>query len=308
MAATADAQATATPRADGPTRPAADLMAAERSRAAICRANPSSSSTSNDKDPLLGSWCSTARTDSSRPMRPPTSPIQGHELWSAAFVEGDAAWSCPGTGLIRVTNEDEHGGHFRGNSALFFSRLYPFSARRYCLGRATRPLASSSPWERPAVGAPDAGHPYAHASLVVLEQPARGHRPGIIVLVAGHVASKPRSNTPMVREGASLGADPGRMTLLKSHELWSAAFIDGGVGWSCDEAGVVLVNNNEGNASRSRGDGSSLARAYLRSLPVPVIRDAPEDRLELISVEGHPGLLEHGFEGYPIRACQPGRP
>lgn len=61
--------------------------------------------------------------------------------------------------------------------------------------------------------------------------------------------------------------------------------------------GVVLVNNEGG--SREAGDGSGLARGYIRAVPVPVVRDAPRDRLELVTVEGKPGLLEYPVEGYP---------
>ena len=86
---------------------------------------------------------------------------------------------------------------------------------------------------------------------------------------------------------------------LRKHELWSDAFADGGNGWSCEGRGVILVNNSDENTSSGRGDGSSLARGYIRSLPVPLVREAPQDRLELITVEGHPGLLEHEVKGYP---------
>lgn len=48
-----------------------------------------------------------------------------------------------------------------------------------------------------------------------------------------------------------------------------------------------------------RDDRSKLARGYFRALPLPVVRDAPQDRLELITVEGRPGLLERPIEGFP---------
>ncbi|HXF50376.1 MAG TPA: hypothetical protein VNM43_01695 [Dehalococcoidia bacterium] len=60
---------------------------------------------------------------------------------------------------------------------------------------------------------------------------------------------------------------------------------------------MVLVNNEAGG--REAHNGAGLARGYIRAVPVPVVRDAPRDRLELITVEGHPGLLEHPVEGFP---------
>jgi hypothetical protein len=61
----------------------------------------------------------------------------------------------------------------------------------------------------------------------------------------------------------------------------------------------VLVNNEGGGRQSASADGSGQARGYIWSVPVPVARDAPRDRLELVTVEGHPGLLEHPIEGYP---------
>ena len=33
---------------------------------------------------------------------------------------------------------------------------------------------------------------------------------------------------------------------------------------------------------------------------MPILRDAPRDRLELIEVEGHPALMEYPLEGIPF--------
>jgi len=87
---------------------------------------------------------------------------------------------------------------------------------------------------------------------------------------------------------------------LKREELWSDAFGDVGMGWACPGQGVTLVNNmgptGEGSGG---GDGSIQIRAYIRSVPLPLLWDAPRDRLELVTVEGHPGLLERPIPGYP---------
>lgn len=86
---------------------------------------------------------------------------------------------------------------------------------------------------------------------------------------------------------------------LRSEQLWSDAFADGWMGWACAGKGVVLVNNEGGARGAPGSDGSGLARGYIRSVPLPVARDAPRDRLELITVEGHPALLEHPIPDYP---------
>ncbi|HXF50641.1 MAG TPA: hypothetical protein VNM43_03040 [Dehalococcoidia bacterium] len=87
---------------------------------------------------------------------------------------------------------------------------------------------------------------------------------------------------------------------LRRQELWSDVFEQGGTGWSCPGQGVVLISNGPQHGEQTPpGDGSRLARGYFRSLPVPVILDAPRDRLELVTVEGHPGLLERPPEGLP---------
>jgi len=86
---------------------------------------------------------------------------------------------------------------------------------------------------------------------------------------------------------------------LAGAELWSPAFTDGGVGWACPEEGIVIVNNEGGDGHVAYGDGSALSRAYINALPIPLIRDAPKERLELITVEGHAALLERPVDGYP---------
>ncbi|HXF50642.1 MAG TPA: hypothetical protein VNM43_03045 [Dehalococcoidia bacterium] len=90
---------------------------------------------------------------------------------------------------------------------------------------------------------------------------------------------------------------------LRNHELWSPAFEGIGIGWSCPGQGVVAVNNETEEAYKEQevtGDGSQLIRGYIRAVPVLVARDAPRDRLELVTVEGHPGLLEHPVPDLPF--------
>jgi hypothetical protein len=86
---------------------------------------------------------------------------------------------------------------------------------------------------------------------------------------------------------------------LRADELWSDAFADGGMGWSCPGQGLVLVNNEDEAGHGAHGDGAALIRGYIRTTPVSIVRDAPLDRLELVTVEGHPGLIEHPIPGYP---------
>ena len=86
---------------------------------------------------------------------------------------------------------------------------------------------------------------------------------------------------------------------LKREELWSDAFANGGMGWSCPGKGVIAVNNEGGGRQAPGADGSAQIRSYFASLPLAVRRDAPRDRLELITVEGHPALLERPIPGYP---------
>jgi hypothetical protein len=87
---------------------------------------------------------------------------------------------------------------------------------------------------------------------------------------------------------------------LRAEELWSDAFGDAGIGWACPGRGVRLINNEGPSGEGSGGaDGSRQARGYIRSVPLTVGRDAPRDRLELITVEGHPALLEVPIPGYP---------
>lgn len=87
--------------------------------------------------------------------------------------------------------------------------------------------------------------------------------------------------------------------VLIDHELWSEAFGSQGIGWACGEDGVIVVNNEGGDGHGAHPDGVLLVRGYFQNLPVPVLRDAPRDRLELIDIEGHPALIERGVQGYP---------
>jgi hypothetical protein len=84
---------------------------------------------------------------------------------------------------------------------------------------------------------------------------------------------------------------------LAKEELRSEALRNGGVGWSCASQGVVLVNNE--GAARAEEGGVLRGRGYIRSIPVAIVRDAPADRLQLIDVEGHPGILEMPVREYP---------
>jgi len=61
----------------------------------------------------------------------------------------------------------------------------------------------------------------------------------------------------------------------------------------------MLVNNQGLEGETSDGEGVAKIRGYFTSLPVPVLRNAPRDRLELVQVNGHPGLLENPIDGYP---------
>jgi len=101
-------------------------------------------------------------------------------------------------------------------------------------------------------------------------------------------------------DGAAMAQLNRNETALRSSELWSATFdVEEGAGWSCPGTGVMLVNNQGLEGETSDGEGVSKIRGYFTSLPVPVLRDAPKDRLELVQVDGHPGLLENPIDGYP---------
>lgn len=89
------------------------------------------------------------------------------------------------------------------------------------------------------------------------------------------------------------------LAVLEAHELWSDGFEPQAVGWSCGDGEIILVNNGGGDGYEAHPDGVVLIRGYFRNLPVPTLRDAPLDRLELIEVEGHPALIERPVEGYP---------
>ena len=87
--------------------------------------------------------------------------------------------------------------------------------------------------------------------------------------------------------------------LLNGHELWSDAFGADGAGWACEGEEIQLVNN-QGSAGEGGSSAVTMIRAYISALPMPILRDAPSDRLELIEVEGHVALIEHPLEGYPF--------
>ena len=86
--------------------------------------------------------------------------------------------------------------------------------------------------------------------------------------------------------------------VLRNHELWSDAFGADGVGWSCGGDEIHLVNNM-GADGLGGSSTVTIIRAYIHDLPMPILRDAPRDRLKLIEVEGHPALIEHPLDGVP---------
>ncbi|MEX1253170.1 MAG: hypothetical protein WEE64_02400 [Dehalococcoidia bacterium] len=86
---------------------------------------------------------------------------------------------------------------------------------------------------------------------------------------------------------------------LKEHELWSDALGPTGIGWSCE--GEIILVNNEG--LEGRPGATLLARGYMPSVPLPIVRDAPAERLQQIEVEGHPALLEQPKKGFPYASA-----
>lgn len=87
---------------------------------------------------------------------------------------------------------------------------------------------------------------------------------------------------------------------LRAHELWSPAFdVPEGAGWACSDGSIIVVNNQGMEGATSDGSFIAMIRMYFTSLPLNVVRDAPRDRLDLIDVEGHAGLLERPIKGYP---------
>lgn len=86
---------------------------------------------------------------------------------------------------------------------------------------------------------------------------------------------------------------------LRGEELWSDAFGEHGIGWACPGEGVSMINNEGPTGEGSEGQTYHAARGYFRLIPLPILTDAPRDRYELITVEGHPALLERPVPGYP---------
>ena len=129
-------------------------------------------------------------------------------------------------------------------------------------------------------------------------KPRRSGRVGDFNVIPVSGRAVPEANIFACADGGGTDAvEPGPS--LRAQELWSPAFEDGGIGWSCRGEGLVGINNEGGGGHGAHGDGSLLVRGYIRSLPVPVAREAPEDRLELMTVEGHPALLERPVPEYP---------
>ncbi len=96
-------------------------------------------------------------------------------------------------------------------------------------------------------------------------------------------------------EGTAPVTDP---AVLYNHELWSDAFGADGIGWGCGGDQIQIVNN-AGPDGHGGSSPVTMIRAYIHALPMPILRDAPLDRQELIEVEGHPALIEHPLEGWP---------
>lgn len=87
---------------------------------------------------------------------------------------------------------------------------------------------------------------------------------------------------------------------LRRSELCSTAFdVEEGMGLNCPGLGVVLVSNQGLQGATTDGEDVARIRGYIWKLPVALLRDAPRDRLQLIEVNGRPGLLEQPIEGYP---------
>lgn len=84
--------------------------------------------------------------------------------------------------------------------------------------------------------------------------------------------------------------------VLQQHELWSPGFGSHGLGVGCEGEGLRFVNNS---GQDEGGDRVPTSRAYFSTVPVPVLSEAPRDRLELIEVEGHPALIERSLDALP---------
>ena len=85
--------------------------------------------------------------------------------------------------------------------------------------------------------------------------------------------------------------------VLKRHELWSDLFGSIGIGWECDDGEIVLLNT--GKESLPEMEGGGFSKMYFWQLPVPVVMEAPLDRIELIEIDGHVAIIEHPMEVYP---------
>jgi len=109
-----------------------------------------------------------------------------------------------------------------------------------------------------------------------------------------------RANPFGCKDGEPTTMVAGSEARLAAPELWADAFdTEEGVGWECAGQGIVLVNNQGLEGATTTGEDVVLIRGYFSSIPVPVLRDAPRDRLELISIEGRNALIEDPIEGHP---------
>jgi hypothetical protein len=99
---------------------------------------------------------------------------------------------------------------------------------------------------------------------------------------------------------------------LKGHELWTDRLGEAVAGVSCNE-GIIAINSGVGPIDGAQ----SIVKAYASELPVPVLFEAPRDRIEIIDVQGRQGIIEIPVEDYPYatsslvvleRAPSDGRP
>jgi hypothetical protein len=95
-------------------------------------------------------------------------------------------------------------------------------------------------------------------------------------------------------EGSSRETSTDRRT-FEGSELWSDRFGAGAVAILC--AGRPQAVNN----GIEPVDGAqSIVKAYITELPVPVLFEAPRDRIDQIEINGHVGVMEVPIEAYPF--------
>lgn len=101
-------------------------------------------------------------------------------------------------------------------------------------------------------------------------------------------------------DGSPLSMVDSKTAAALAGELWAPLFaVPEGAAWACANGQVELVNNQALEGSTTDGIGDGRLRGYFDVLPLPVLRDAPRERLELVDVNGHSALLEQPIPGYP---------